>query len=1132
MKKFLLFVMAAIAMVATSCTKEQTTTSVPLGEEVTVTFTADLGAIESRAIADGLKVNEVAWAIYLEGAAEPLADLKGVLPINNKQGVLEVRLVTGKSYDLAFFAYSTENAATEQVNGVNPTPSYYAVDWNTKSITVEYPDGQIANDTDKRDCFWHVEKGLKVEGPVNETFTLHRPLAQLNFGVTAEDTLAAQTAGLVVGESKIKASTYAGFNMFTGECFDQETVEYTFAQNTIPDQALTVQGTNYTYIGTVYLLVNDKMLQDVALTIYNESDGKEINTLEYSNVPFQRNYRTNILGALLTNPVKFNIIVDEAFEEPDYVAKHWDGTTKEVTPDAEGVYNVTCPEELAWIAEQVNSGANDFEGKAVVIPAGNEAFDLNGLNNYVWTPIGTAAHPFRGSFHGNQVPIRNVVIKTPECAGLFGCVISEGITEVSIDGITIEANHYAGAVVGYAYSNISYCHVHNFNILVTPNEVVTREAAYDNGDKVGGIAGYVGENTGEGYTLTNNIVDGGTITGYRDLGGIAGAAYVKECKSNRVTNTTITVDQETNFYGKKPIYTEKFVGRVLGGTLGTNTSTTTLKFEYKPADLEWRTVKEVIAYKSGAAVNVQGWVVATCDEDNTNGKSFVITDETGELLYVFKPKTASKVGAIVRVKGSMGTYGDDKLTQVAASSTVTTLEGTVDVTYPEVNVWSPAQIEAFLAKNTRTYAKIKGTLNIDGSYYNVIVDGVDSAKKLGSIVYPNKELKSILTSLNGRTIIVEGYAMYSNTTTGTNPKTYFNIIATKVEEYKVATEWGVVGDHNGWGATPDITMWTADNNLMFAKGVELQAGKKFKIRANNEWNDAKNWGMSTPQIVYSNMKLPVIVGAGSQDMTVLEDGTYDIYFDLKNETVYLMEAGKSIDTAADYEKYEVPQYHNHAWRLVGGFNNWNPNDDEYLMTLSEDNKWAVITTEFTADTELKFAANGGWDFNFGNGVTVELGQEYPGYQGGQNVKVPAGKYKISLSMCDGRFKFEVPVVEVTKTITFDNKSKRTSFTTSQQVWTENGITLTNDKASSTNNVADYYKPLRCYKGSNVKIEAPGKILSIVIDCSGLDAKYIDPWGTNKNKIVTITLDGTSNSYTFTKLSAQARAYKMTVTWLE
>lgn len=1124
MKKFLLFVMAAIAMVATSCTKEQTTTSVPLGEEVTVTFTADLGAIESRAIADGQKVNEVAWAIYLEGAAEPLADLKGVLPINNKQGVLEVRLVTGKSYDLAFFAYSTEQAASEQVNGVNPTPSYYAVDWNTKSITVEYPDGQIANDTDKRDCFWHVEKGLKVEGPVNKTFTLHRPLAQLNFGVTAEDTLAAQTAGLVVGESKIKASTYAGFNMFTGECFDQETVEYTFAQNIVPDQALTVQGTNYTYIGTVYLLVNDKMLQDVAITIYNESDSKEINTLEYSNVPMQRNYRTNILGALLTNPVKFNIIVDEAFEEPDYVAKHWDGTTKEITPDAEGVYNVTCPEELAWIAEQVNSGANDFKGKAIVIPEENEALDLNGLNNYVWTPIGTAKNPFRGSFDGNNVLIRNVVIKTPECAGLFGSVISEGITNVNIDGITIEANHYAGAVAGYAYSNITYCTVKNFNILVTPNEVVTREAAYDNGDKVGGIVGYVGENRGEGYTINNNVVDGGTITGYRDLGGIAGAAYVKECKTNRVTNTTITVDQETNFYGKKPIYTEKFVGRVLGGTLGTNTSTITLKFEFHPADLEWRTVQEVIKYKSLADVSVQGWVVAACD------KSFVITDETGELVFVYNPKTASKVGAIVRVKGTAGTYGDSNLIQVNSGATVTTLEQTVEVTYPQTEVWTKEQIDAYAAKNTRTYVKIKGALNINSTHYNV---ELNDAKVDGSLIYPNNDIKPSITALNGKTIIAEGYAVYTKSG-------FMNIVATKVEEYKVATEWGVVGDHNNWGATPDITMWTADNNLMFAKGVELQAGKKFKIRANNEWNDAKNWGMSTAQVVYSNMKLPVIVGAGSQDMTVLENGTYDIYFDPKNELVYLMEAGKSIDSAAEYERYEVPQYDDKEWRLVGGFNDWNPNDDTYLMNLTEDNKWAVITTEFTADTELKFAADGGWGFNFGNGVTVELGVEYPGYQGGQNIKVPAGAYKISLSMCDGRFKFEIPVVEVTQDISFANKAQRTTFNTSKQVWEQNGITVTNDKSASTSNVADYANPARFYQNSKLTITSGGDIVKIIFDCNSTSyaTALKNSLGTALGTVtvssdkVTLELNEPTDAVVIAKFTAQVRMDKITVTWLE
>ena len=121
---------------------------------------------------------------------------------------------------------------------------------------------------------------------------------------------------------------------------------------------------------------------------------------------------------------------------------------------------------------------------------------------------------------------------------------------------------------------------------------------------------------------------------------------------------------------------------------------------------------------------------------------------------------------------------------------------------------------------------------------------------------------------------------------------------------------------------------------------------------------------------------------------------------------------------------------------------------------------------------------------------------------------------------------------VEATISFADKANRTTYTTSQQVWEQNGITVTNDKASSTTNVGDYANPGRFYKGSNVKIEAPGAIVSISINVSGLDSKYVTPWGTASNGIVTITLDGTSDTYQFTNLSAQARANSMTITYLE
>jgi hypothetical protein len=119
------------------------------------------------------------------------------------------------------------------------------------------------------------------------------------------------------------------------------------------------------------------------------------------------------------------------------------------------------------------------------------------------------------------------------------------------------------------------------------------------------------------------------------------------------------------------------------------------------------------------------------------------------------------------------------------------------------------------------------------------------------------------------------------------------------------------------------------------------------------------------------------------------------------------------------------------------------------------------------------------------------------------------------------------------TISFADKANRTSYSETQQVWEQNGIVVTNNKGASTSNVGDYANPARFYKSSEVIIEAPKKIHSISVNCEGLDAKYVTPWGgTVVDGIVTISLDGTSESYTITSLSAQARAHSITVTYAE
>lgn len=1135
MKKFFFFLLSAATLIfAASCTKEQVS-SISAGNEVAVTFTANLGSLESRGISDGQKVNEVAWAIYLAGSNEPLPEFYGVLPINNKEGKLEVRLATGKSYDLAFFAYYKDGATTEQALGA-ATPKYYTVDWNTKSVTINDFTVQNANDSDNRDCFWHVEKNFKVEAPVNKTFKLTRPLAQLNFGATIEDTKAAADAGLVVGQSKIVASTYPSFNMFDGKCGGQLT-EVTFAQNAIPQQVLEVKDVNYTYLGTAYVLVNDEMTQDVSMTIYNEG-GEEINTIKYSYAPFQRNWRTNILGALLTNPVDLTIIIEDRFVEPGYLVKHWDGTTKAVTADANGVYNITEAAEAAWIAAQVNSGENSFEGAEVVIPEGT-VIDLNGLNGVVWTPIGNATYPFKGTFNGNGAIIRNMVVNTPEYAGLFGNVLSTSISNINIEDATINASHYAGAVVGYAYSNITNCSVKGLTINVVPNEVVTREAAYDNGDKVGGIAGYVGENTGNGYVVSNNSVEDAVITAYRDLGGIAGAAYLSECKGNVVKKSKLTVDQTVNNYGTEDANLDKIVGRVLGGEVNEEENTAIdVELVWNPYSLR-PCIENVIAAGQKASTTAKGWVLAT------NSESMILADETG-WIFCFRPKGYADglpaVGSVISLTGRTSLYptsGNVRMLQFDKLAVITDLGKSVEVVHPEPEVFDAAKIDSWVDAPVRTYITMKGVLNIvksgSSTYYNIAVDGTDN---IGAILTPMPEHLEHINSLglDGKPIEVKGYTAYTNSSGG---KKIVQMVITDLKDFYELTPWSIVGDMTGWGNNPDIPMYTYGDGLAFAKNVEIAEGQGFKVRIISEtggWDDNNNYGTNDVKI-YSNMPIPVYTSGGSGNIIPIEAGTYDIYFDTVNkDKVYVMEAGKNIKDALPYEKYEEPIYHTKTWRIVGAFNGWDPADDNYKMTLTEDNKWATIVAEFATDTELKFVSEGVWnDANFGNGVTVELNTEYPATQDGANINVPAGKYYIKLSMCDGRFVFQKPIVNAN--LSFSDTANRVSLTSTQQVWSQNGITMTNDKAKSTTNVADYSNPVRLYAKSKVTVSVDGsKINEIVFNCntasyaSSLNKSITGAQTSVSGSKVTVVPTEASNSFVIESLTAQVRVDSIDVNY--
>ena len=130
------------------------------------------------------------------------------------------------------------------------------------------------------------------------------------------------------------------------------------------------------------------------------------------------------------------------------------------------------------------------------------------------------------------------------------------------------------------------------------------------------------------------------------------------------------------------------------------------------------------------------------------------------------------------------------------------------------------------------------------------------------------------------------------------------------------------------------------------------------------------------------------------------------------------------------------------------------------------------------------------------------------------------------------------VLPSSATLTFDaNKENRTEFNKDKQVWQQNGVTLTNNKGSSTSNIGDYAG--RFYKNSDVIISFTQKMVKIVIDATGINADYVDPYAdsitnytvTIEGGIVTIDLGEGVESITF-KTTAQLRANSITVYYFE
>ena len=145
---------------------------------------------------------------------------------------------------------------------------------------------------------------------------------------------------------------------------------------------------------------------------------------------------------------------------------------------------------------------------------------------------------------------------------------------------------------------------------------------------------------------------------------------------------------------------------------------------------------------------------------------------------------------------------------------------------------------------------------------------------------------------DGKNMSIVGgtYDVYFNTATAE-----FIIVAAGAEDPTVgaAVNYGLVGTINSWGDTPDIAFEAIGDGGYKLLGQALTTDDAVKIRANNEWNDAENYGLPTAGVLTTNAANTLICGGGSGNMKVAANGTYDFYFYPAELTLYVMEAGQT-----------------------------------------------------------------------------------------------------------------------------------------------------------------------------------------------------------------------------------------------
>lgn len=306
-KLFKTLAATAMSVLAIACAKEPVAGVAGDGETTEVSFNVEVPGetVVTKGISDASATDELICQVFLnDGNYTPVPELTQKVAVDaaTHKAKVEFSLVKGNKYAFIFWAQASGTDYYE-------TSDLRSVKMNVNNVKANEP---------KMDAFWATATQTATSTPSKNNIIMYRALAQVNFGAV----LPAQGRADAVTVTKSTISMKGvpdTFHPFLGgkSTACEGSVDITFVENATIDENLTVASVDYSYLATAYVfaLKSDQKLTDAKAT-FTMSTGKTT-SISVPNVPIQGNYRTNILGDLLTVGATFNVKIDSEFKGVD-----------------------------------------------------------------------------------------------------------------------------------------------------------------------------------------------------------------------------------------------------------------------------------------------------------------------------------------------------------------------------------------------------------------------------------------------------------------------------------------------------------------------------------------------------------------------------------------------------------------------------------------------------------------------------------------------------------------------------------------------------------------------------------------------------------------------------------------------